>query len=46
MRVLAFEALDQIGELWGNRSRLSSILPGLRREGFEAAAAIPERPIQ
>ena len=37
MRILALEAFDQIGELRRDGARLSPILPGLRRQGFEAA---------
>jgi hypothetical protein len=45
MRVFAFETFDQIGELRGNRARLSPVLPGLRRERFETVVAIAERPV-
>ena len=46
MRVFAFETFDQIGELWGDGARLAAVLPRLGRQGFEAAAAVAERPIQ
>ena len=46
MRILALEALDQIGELRGDSARLSPILPGLRRQSFEAAVAVAECPFQ
>ena len=46
MRILTFEAFDEIGELRGDGARLSPIQPGLRRQGFEAAVAVTERPLQ
>jgi len=46
MRVFALQAFDEIGELRCNRARLSAVLPGLGREGVEAAIAIAERPVQ
>jgi hypothetical protein len=46
VRIFALEAFDQIGELRGDGARLSPVLPGLRRQGFEAAVAVTERPFQ
>ena len=46
MRIFAFEAFDEVGELRGDGARLAAILAGLRRQGFEAAVAVAQRPIQ
>ena len=47
MRVLAFEAFDEIGELRRDGAGLSAVLTRFGRQRFEAAvAAIAQRPIQ
>ena len=46
MRVFAFEAFDQVGELRGNGAGLAAVLARLGSQGLEAAVAVAERPIQ
>ena len=46
MRVFAFETFDQVGELRGDGARLSAVLARFGGQGFEAAVAIAERPLQ
>ena len=46
VRVLAFEAFDEVGELRRDGAGLPAVLARLRSESFEAAVAIAKRPIQ
>jgi hypothetical protein len=46
MWVLAFQPLDQLGQLWGNDTWLSTIASRLGSQGGKATAAIAPGPVQ
>ena len=46
MRVFAFQAFDQVGELRGDGARLAAVLARFGGQGIEAAVAIAERPLE
>ena len=46
MRIFALETFDQRGELRGDGARLPAVLARFGGQGFEAAAAIAERPLE